>query len=722
MIISTIIYAIVWKFPVPCYGCDSGGIFYRCINGTGENTRSCEAYTLGEKRVKKATGFISGVVEDAGDFLEELWTFTKEDLPPIVYDFIQRLKELIMTAKAQVTEKMHYAIKYLTEAIPKLVAQAKALIGKGWEEFREVALDPVIAFVLTHIVSPLVAIAEALADFRNLVWGSISDAVGKFANLNLGGFASDVVDLFAQIPASVEWMKENLIKVINLVKNKSIDILNTGINASLDGIETAVNALGGGVDAATGGVVDGLNTIKNGIIDGMNTSFEKVTSGISTSINKTSSGIETSINKSVAGVQKGVDAITGVVDNVVPAVAKAVNTMGNTVETSLNQTIDFTNTALGKINTGVNTVVNSTESIVNDNISKVNSIVSLINDLRDVEIFGKTPFNNYSWWPKISGVSKLSIDPIDAGTIQTVTIQDVSTSGNIGKVTIPTVSIPTVSLVAPAVPNPTDIQKVSVGTVDLPQDVIPNPEDVTVADVDNVLETVVDKIPDGALSALTWIPSKISELKTVIANLFESAMEPVYASLVTIYSAIKSIFASVIAFFSTYLTLTAIRERISMLFSLGRKLVVEDLVQGIIMGELVPGFISILESIKEPVTEFVGKAAHRLWDFLGLVGNGVSKLFGEVYKAVMKVTTLVAKNVIAVVYYSFGTGVDRLTYFLPVDVTIKIIVMITLIVYILIGDVFGRVWNIFALGKDAVALALQAAVYGINKVDHSLDI
>jgi hypothetical protein len=261
-----------------------------------------------------------------------------------------------------------------------------------------------------------------------------------------------------------------------------------------------------------------------------------------------------------------------------------------------------------------------------------------------------------------------------------------------------------------------------VGKVTMPTNVVHPIVPVTVNDVDNVLNTVVDAIPDGALSALTWIPSKISEMKTVIASLFESVMQPVYAALVTIMTAVTSVWAAIGEFWNKYLRLTAIRERISLLLSMGRKLVVEDLIQGIVVGELLPGFVTVLQTIKGPIIDFIGNASERLWDFLGTVGNGVSKLFGEVYKVVVKTTSLVAKNVLSVAYYAFGTGLDRLTWFVPVRVSVKIIAVVMIISYMFIGGFIERTKNVAVFAERGLTELARTAYFVASNIDYRLDL
>jgi len=829
-VVALIVYGYVYKFPVACYGCESEGIFLRCMGGTGEGSNMCSAFKLGEKRVKAATGFVSGIIEDSGAYLEDLWTFTKEDLPPIIWEFIEKLKVLILAAKDKVKERMEAAMTYLREKITDIMSKAKDLTSELWQSFKSKAIDPVLAFVLAHIVSPLVAVADALVKFKNLVWKSVSEVVAKFANLNLGGFVDDIQKLFAEIPESIKWLKEHIIKVINVVTVKSVDILNSGINLSLDGIEVALNSLGGGVETIGNGFVSGLNGIKNGMANAFQNSMEGITSGVnlatselnkglaftveeinthvkeiqtgieivvgganvasaaaSKSINDATEALVDSVNDTSGKIEKGVNTIVKDVNRVLPTILTGVNKVASTANTVVNTTIGRVNTlvgavdknintVVGKVNTaldsvdsGVNTIVDKTESIVNANISKVNSLVGLINNLRDVDIkVVGTPFNNFDWWPEIKTVTSLdlktinsgSIGNISSGTIGTLSIGNVDVNSQISNLDIPEITAPTV--VIPSIPEITftgvnpkwfvippvtfpqmtvekDIEKVSVGKIQLPSNVVPHIDTITVDDVDSVLKSTgaivddsvgagaplggaKDAVKSGVMSALTWIPSKISEMKEVIAGLFETVMKPIHAALVTVMTTIYSIWAAIQEFWGKYLTVTAIKERINLLLSMGRKLIVDDLIHGIIIDEVVPGFVAILENMKDVIVEFAGNAAERLWDFLGKVGNAAAKLFGEVYKVVVKVTSLVAKNVLSVAYYAFGTGLDRATWFVPVSVTIKIMIVVTIIVYMFIGGFLDRAGRVLLFAKDGAVKLAQVTFMGISTLDYQLDL
>lgn len=46
------VYALVYKIPIPCFGRQKEGFWYRCVMDTGEGTTSCDAYKQAENRVK----------------------------------------------------------------------------------------------------------------------------------------------------------------------------------------------------------------------------------------------------------------------------------------------------------------------------------------------------------------------------------------------------------------------------------------------------------------------------------------------------------------------------------------------------------------------------------------------------------------------------------------------------------------------------------------------
>lgn len=117
-----------------------------------------------------------------------------------------------------------------------------------YEKYLEDVINPVIQFFMNNILQPVVAIFENIIQFRDLVWNTLSNAIDSFANISIGDFVGDVVDVLKTIPDVMESMKGTVVKLINKIKNETIGVVNTGIRESIEGVETSVNFLSGELD------------------------------------------------------------------------------------------------------------------------------------------------------------------------------------------------------------------------------------------------------------------------------------------------------------------------------------------------------------------------------------------------------------------------------------------------------------------------------------------
>lgn len=107
------VYALVYKVPIPCMACESGSFWSRCIKGTGANTASCSAHKAAKDRVDKA----SNIMDQAGVYMDNLWDFTKTELPETISEFIATLKDQILGLKDRMSAKIGLIITFLREKL-----------------------------------------------------------------------------------------------------------------------------------------------------------------------------------------------------------------------------------------------------------------------------------------------------------------------------------------------------------------------------------------------------------------------------------------------------------------------------------------------------------------------------------------------------------------------------------------------------------------------------
>lgn len=292
-----IVYALIKKLTLPCYGCQKESFWFRCLGGTGAGSQSCEAYKAAESRID----FAGDIMGKAGEYMENAYDFTREELPAIVTEFIATLKDQVLGLARKMGEQVTLMITFLREKIALFLAKAKDIATSSYDRYLKKVIDSMISFVTNNLISPIWTVINKIVEFRALVWQKLSEAVQKFADLNIGAFVGRVVDVFKSIPAAIEGVKIKIVNMVNNVKNDVVGKLNQGINQSAELVES---------------VVDKVSDLSDTIVDG--------SEGI---VNK----VILKINQSMNGVEGLVDTITGKLEQGINVIKPIINTAGDAI-------------------------------------------------------------------------------------------------------------------------------------------------------------------------------------------------------------------------------------------------------------------------------------------------------------------------------------------------------------------------------------------------------
>jgi len=288
-----VVYALTSKIPLPCYACDSGSFWYRCIEGTGKNTQSCEAFKAAESRVD----FASDIFSKAGTFLENAFDFTTVGLPDIITEFIATLKDQILGLKDRMSEKISQIINFLKEKIGLFLSKVKEIAVSSYDRYLKKVIDAMVSFTVNKLITPIVNIIKKIIEFRDLVFEKLAEAIQRFADINIFGFVGEVVDVFKSIPTAISGLKDKVVDMINGVKNTVVEKLNDGINNSAELVEDVV----GRVSDLSDNIVDGSENIVNKVIDKINDAMN----GVEGAVDGITGGIETAVNSTVKPVVNG---------------------------------------------------------------------------------------------------------------------------------------------------------------------------------------------------------------------------------------------------------------------------------------------------------------------------------------------------------------------------------------------------------------------------------
>lgn len=704
------VYALVYKIPIPCFGCQKNGFWYRCVMDTGEGTASCDAYKQAENRAKT----MGHIMDQAGVYMDNLWDFTKTDLPGVIADFIATLKDQILGLKDRLAEKIMQIIAFLKEKLMLFVSKIKEAVVSTYEKFLEVVINPIIKFFVNNLLQPVVKIFEKIVEFRELVWKVLSNAIDKFANIGIGDAVGEVVDVFKKIPEAMSAVKPFVVKMINTIKNKTIGVVNTGIRESIQGVENSVNFASGKLDDSVNLAVGGLNLVKNELVENLNASINGMSSGIERVVNSTTGVIETSVNKTVGGVTGGINTSMNQVEKGVNNVIGTTNHVIKGAETAVNSITKNINSSMNQVEGGVNKIGKGLADGLNLLLRPLRTVQGFVDKVRGVKIgkdwkvmgkrfgFNLTPFTrmpNFKaprdqkqlFRANIPDIKKTKFGRIDAN----LDIPDVEFDG----IKIDDIDIPPVNIKAPK-----DIKKIDIPDIDIPHVEIPIPADIKEEDLD------FPTIP-----GMGFVSDKVSQIKESIKNIFETAMAPLYDGVAVLISLVASIISSAATFFENYLTWTAIKKRVSGILKFAGKGV--TMLKGLVVDEIIPGFIRLIQAMKDPVLEFVKKVTDHTWRLMKKISVSVGKVFNESFRIIAKVTGIIAKGVFHTGLYIIGTTVEKYTGWLPLPISVKILLIVASIFWMIFGGFLSN-------GKvviDVVLAALQGTAVGLTDLDSMLD-
>lgn len=313
IIISVIVvaYVLIYKIPIPCFGCESDSIWYRCTEGTGKGSKSCSNHKKVMSAVKSGKGFLTSVSEQGSMFMNNVWEFAKEDLPDALWEFIEQIKLTLYNLGANMRKKMQQIVQFLQDKATTIVDKIKNLAVDGYENYLRVVIDPIIAFAIKYIISPMRAVFTQLVEFRQLILTTMETGASQVKNLQIGKLGAMVVNVFEAIPETLRDLRVLIVDLVNKLKNSVFKGMNWGLASSTNLVNSSVNGLSTSLEKSLDETVDVLNlTVKGtenavgGIVDGVNNTINH----IQDRTNQIGDGIENAINGVVDSINKVDDA------------------------------------------------------------------------------------------------------------------------------------------------------------------------------------------------------------------------------------------------------------------------------------------------------------------------------------------------------------------------------------------------------------------------------
>ncbi|KAG5179271.1 hypothetical protein JKP88DRAFT_247476 [Tribonema minus] len=438
VLVCALTYLAVNPITLPCVGCDEGGLFYKCMHGTGINSVTCEAWTKGSKGISAVRDEIMTI----GEYSSELVKFSSH-LPQYLYEFAGAMMQHIRNASAEVYARLKDVAKIARQKMLEVLTSLKAIALDTWQTVYDRVIRPVMTALTQYVLQPITALLDKIIKFAKMVIEGVTNVIGKAGDIM--GKAYDAVHHAADVISdSIELVMKKSAEIIE----KVVDGLRNGINKSLREVvgaaEDSINTLSNAVGDAMGGLEGAVNTTVHGTTDTIEKGVNTIGKGITSTVSSMESGINTGISglrdaaqTAVTGVTTGVETsvntlgggIAGGLDSVLSETEDIVNDLGNMVEGSVNSIVGLLNTGLvGPVKSTINSSSDIVENALAGILVPVRSMTGGLNKLAGVRIdlgpiFDAKPFGFLS---QVTVPANPQIGHIDMKDIPTITIKDVN--------------------------------------------------------------------------------------------------------------------------------------------------------------------------------------------------------------------------------------------------------------------------------------------------------
>ncbi|KAG5184113.1 hypothetical protein JKP88DRAFT_244979 [Tribonema minus] len=441
VLVCALAYLAINPITLPCVGCDEGGLFYKCMPGTGLNSVTCEAWTKGAKGMSAVRDQLMSISE----YSSELVKFSSH-LPQYLYDFAGAMLQHIRRASAEVYARLKDVAVIAKQKMLEVLGSLKAIALDTWATVFDRVIKPVMSALTKYVLQPITALLDKIIQFAKMVIDGVTNVIGRAGDImgkaynavhHAADVMSDTIELVMRKSAQiieqvVDGLRNGINKGLHEVVGAAESTINSVSNAvgdALGGMESAVNATVGGT---TGAIETGVNTIGGGITTaisglekGINTGISGVTDAAQKAVTGVTSGVEQTVNTLGAGVAGGLDAVLTETETIV-------NDLGNVVESSVNDIVGLLNKGL--VNP-IESTINSSSDIIENALAgimvPVRSMTDGLNKLGGVRInlgpiFDAKPF---SFLSQVAVPNNPQIAHIDLKDIPTIKINDVNVPG-----------------------------------------------------------------------------------------------------------------------------------------------------------------------------------------------------------------------------------------------------------------------------------------------------
>ena len=313
----TLFYVLfIWKIPMPCNGCEAtGGLWYRCIAGTGLGTDTCTYSTNGGGIGGLVSSFSQTLSGEVSAIVEAINNSGFVQAPKAIIQRIVQIWNSIVGIGNDIVNQIKGIFTYVSQQISIIINEY--IIGSfktGYGFIRDNVIIPIIQGISNYIINPVKSLIEDVVVFKD-------DALKVLQNIisAVKGYGSTVYDFtyglliegFDQIPYGLVLFVEGIQSLLNYLKTKVIGFANDGLNVGVDVSNAVVENVLGFAKIAMTGTQSVADTLTSALNTATNFMIENV-------VNRSVGALNTTITYDLGSLARdGVNTLIGVANTII---------------------------------------------------------------------------------------------------------------------------------------------------------------------------------------------------------------------------------------------------------------------------------------------------------------------------------------------------------------------------------------------------------------------
>ena len=266
VLISFVFFILVrFKIPVICDGCEKPNIFqktfFRCVNDTGPNSKTCEFQKNADKSVQEITRFIGSTTDVLQQEFNRLLS-SVGSLPQILLDVIYEVLDSVVKLKNGLINNLKNIKNTITMLIDRVITDMKNAVYDTFNQAYEKLVAPIIEQIINKILSPVQIVFDKIKKLKGVISEEANKAlskIGEAINFIPNEVIKPIVDTIKLIPNAI---KEILTEIVGFI-NTAVSSITGAFSTVIKPIEDITDEARKVVNPTFGVLKDAFDTVRD---------------------------------------------------------------------------------------------------------------------------------------------------------------------------------------------------------------------------------------------------------------------------------------------------------------------------------------------------------------------------------------------------------------------------------------------------------------------------